>query len=64
MLHIHDFYIYYGLFHSLFPSMHQSKETIANFIVCQTSDYMYQSKHMCMHVYIEKKDIVHITKNI
>jgi len=69
MLHIYDFYIYYKLFHSLFPSMHQLKETIANFIIiCQTSDCMHQSKHnnmhMCVHAYTEKKDIVHITKNI
>ena len=31
MLHIHDFYCYYGLLHSL--CMHQSKEIIANFIL-------------------------------
>jgi len=48
MLHIHDFYIYYGLLHSL--CMHQSKEIIANFIVIyQTSDCMHQSKHSSMH---------------
>ena len=52
MLHIHDFYIYYGLLHSLYM---QLKQVIANFIVIyQTLDCMHQTKyrsmHMCMHV--------------
>ena len=47
---LHDFYIY-GLFHSLFPCMHQSKEIIANFsklfVKRQT---IHQTKHSSMHV--------------
>ena len=55
MLHIHDFYIYYGLLHSLFPCM-QSKEIIANFIVIyQMSDCIVCIKVSiaCMHAYQE-----------
>jgi len=43
--------IYYGLLHSLFPCIHQSKEIIANFIVIyQSSDCMHRSKHSSMHM--------------
>jgi len=53
---LHDFYIYglyYGLFHSLFPCMHQSKEIIANFsklfVKRQTiHKTKYSSMHVCM----------------
>ena len=57
---IHDFYIYYGLLHSLFPCMYQSKEIIANFIVIyQMSDYMYQTKHAYMLIQeIEHRDSI------